>query len=345
MEGRRGTRRLRARRAPTPARADRDKQVSCSDVGAAHRRDRLYRLRRRTEVQRTLPVMPDADRPRGDALSNVRDWLSKTGFPTELKAERVFKRAGIDTVIGSFYIDPVTKKYRETDVLARLRRTWYPAGPQALKHPHGTLEVVVVGECKTSMKHYVIFSSEAEDLVLPALDRLASPPGRDVLARVVADDRGQALELLRTPDRIGYALAQSFESGDGDSAYVGINQVVDGSLARRVTAFDGGAGVGVARIVFPVLILGGKLFEYWLDDAGAEHLEERTAARLYWRRPAREDAEMTIVDIVTLEALPDFCAAVKELFTYIEGVHDMAVIEACQDPRRPVVLGDDDVER
>src|SRR3989442_788755 len=87
--------------------------------------------------------------PSPDLLAKVREWLTKQGYPLELRVGQAFAAAGWGVSHASFDEDPETHKQREIDLYVYMQGHGLPA-----------IQFMLAIECKSSPdKPWVAFSA------------------------------------------------------------------------------------------------------------------------------------------------------------------------------------------
>lgn len=239
-----------------------------------------------------------------DLREAVTEWLNKQGFPLEMVVAAEFRRQGFLVIQSEFYEDPTTKAQREIDVAAHAQES---TGKRLVR-------ITFIVECKVSRdKPWVIFTSETVALAKRAgvAQRAASRTGRRFLDAICYQQSIQQLPFFRLPDRPGYAMVQALrEGGARDLAYEALAGVSAATAAEAsepdISSFFG--RTDIIKVVFPVVVVDGKLFESYLDETGKIHVAEVTEATLVWRNPAAA----SIHSIIRISTLPFLSQLVAE---------------------------------
>jgi hypothetical protein len=190
----------------------------------------------------------------------VLKWLTETGFPLEMAAAAAFRQAAFDVRQSAIYVDSQSEKGREIDVLAR--------DPDLI----GFIELSVVVECKSSIKPWVVLTS---DKVLDAYNRLRtcgvlSGETAAILARDIKER--QVSQYLHWSERCGYGFRQAF-SKDADPGYAAAMNVVSacqGVIAALPTSDDW----PTLAASIPIIVVDSPLFECELRHDGELELTE-----------------------------------------------------------------------
>lgn len=202
---------------------------------------------------------------------------------------------------SEYYTDPEDEQgtSREIDVRASWSKVNSPdTGPVTIAR------VTLAVECKRSIdKPWVAFTSTSGGLAGPArvIQRASDSRGQRFLRSVMSVREIQDLPLLGLPERVAHGVTQAFTSGN-DVAYQAIM-----SAAKAAKTMSSPKGRGSARfmeIVFPVVVVEGRLFECFLSDANEIEVRACDRAVLVWRREVVDIH--TIVHVVTSDAFEAF---------------------------------------
>ncbi len=83
------------------------------------------------------------------------------------------------------------------------------------------------------------------------------------------------------------------------------------AASAQATQFDRDGGPDVFQLVLPVVVVGGPLFECYLDDDGQIAVEAITSGTLVWRNPL-VDVGHTILNVLAESEVPQFAAAARD---------------------------------
>jgi hypothetical protein len=103
----------------------------------------------------------------------------------------------------------------------------------------------------------------------------------------------------------GYGVTQAFTTSS-DAAYQAVLGAAKAAQSESTRFNDSRA---VLEIVFPVVVVGGRLFECSLTDDGELQLQEKDRCVLAWRRGLVHVHDL--IHIVTEAGLPSFAADAK----------------------------------
>jgi hypothetical protein len=230
----------------------------------------------------------------------LNQWLETQGYPLEMAVAAAFQRAGYRVFQSDYYLDPESSDFRQVDVVARCQRD---------------IEGILVRmtfaiECKLSRdKPWILFTSPQAVLAARAsvAQRAASSIGQTLLWKLAPRAEIQDLPLLRLGNRCAYGMTQAFTSGEDVSlsASMSVAKAAD-ARAREATQATGVQGY-FGEIIFPVIIIDGKLFECYLNADSEQMLQEVSQGVLVWRNQM-VGMPHTIIHVVTLAGLDDFIA-------------------------------------
>jgi hypothetical protein len=238
---------------------------------------------------------------KSDLATEIRQWLDSQGYPLELRVAHEFRDQDAQVVQAEYYADPESQVSREIDLSARFHNR---------DAPKLTVQQIVFAvECKSSSRPWVVFTSGQPKIgsIASVVQRAASPLGVRFLESVAVVAAVQRLPLLRTPQRPAYGITEAFTTGT-DVPYKAIMSAAKAarSLAIRYDVKTTEGELSNCTIAFPVVVIGGRLFECALDGAANDiHVHEIQRSTLLWRNPIAEMPH-TIVSVVTVQDLEIF---------------------------------------
>ena len=235
----------------------------------------------------------------------IQDWLTTQGYPIEMLVSQAFKRYGFSIRQSDFYDDPETGISREIDVIATMEDL-----------PFARFVSYVI-ECKLSRdKPWILFS--AENLF----------EGRNIFfTRAVLTEEAKKILIeasfknlnnpkfcwLKEKLRAGYGLTQAFTSGR-DIAHEAIMSVSKGTIARKIEMER--APGGVFEVIFPVIVIDGRLFECFLENNADVQIREIDEGVLF--SPRRIGSSLiSCIRLVTIKKLQEFSKKAYELANLI----------------------------
>ncbi len=234
----------------------------------------------------------------------LMNWLNEQGYPLEMATAQLFRQHGFRAFQSDFYTDPESNTQREIDVLAYRQKEVEDA----------QLRVSFSVECKNAKdKPWVMFSSEALKLAPPArvFQRAGSKLAIYFLRLLSRHETIQKAPLFSLPRRPGYGVTQAFSNGQ-DVPFTACVGAAKSAIAKAtaVDSFIKFQGA-ISEIVFPVVLIEGKLFECYLSEDNAPILNEIQEGVLVWRNPVVQMPH-TIIHILTLDSLPNFLSQANE---------------------------------
>lgn len=216
----------------------------------------------------------------------------------------MLSQAGWEVEQGALYVDPVTGKSREIDLVARYDRS--------ISLERGTVGLVLLIECKVIRRHpYVSFASrtkrDAAD-VIPLLGH--GTVAQTALLMSVATSDEYDLLTIRSGERIGHGIAQahSKRKDDINPAFTAVRSAVGAATAlgiNRDNLVRSWAGYRTVEIFLPIVAVDGFMYEYYLDDNGKEELSSSGIARVVSANPL-VPSESVLVHVVTDKYIPLF---------------------------------------
>ncbi len=216
---------------------------------------------------------------------NLEEWLEKQGYPLEMEVAEAFQDAKFTVSLADVYEDFETHEPREIDVTA-LR--WSDENQLAM------LQVCYRIECKqTRDKPWIIFISRAQpDPGFLPFNLVCSTVYRSFFFDSFQDDNFRK-SLLDTPLfkilPVGHGITQAFTTGP-DAAYAAVMSAAKASIARALQ-IDKFFNTRLTErehytccIVFPVVVLDGRLFVSYIQTDGKACIKELPSGTLYWNR-------------------------------------------------------------
>lgn len=184
----------------------------------------------------------------------IISWISKGGFPLEMRLSKALSGGGFDVVQSVYYRDEESNKYRETDIVAskyiKLKNRW--------------IHVTFIIECKKiTDKPWVVFKNK--ELSNISNNKLPVYHTENAFAFFEnTENEGEfKSDLLYKNNRdLGYSVQTAFNPGV-DKSYESIQSVTKAceyfsnklNERRQVSSF-----------YFPVIVVEGKLFEAFYSN-------------------------------------------------------------------------------
>lgn len=233
--------------------------------------------------------MKQEKKPLEDSL---RAWLDTQGYPLELELALSFQNKGYRVFQSDYYLDPESGDQREIDILAYKDND---CGDIIVR-------ISFVVECKTSRdKPWVLFTSKAARLGSRAkiVQRSASEIGKELLYELADRDDVKEMKLFKIGNRPAYGARQALANGP-DAAYAAMNSVSKAASARATKTTK-----RICQIVFPLICIDGRLFEYFIAEDATKQVAEIKNGVILWRNPVL-GLPHTIISVVTLAGLEDW---------------------------------------
>lgn len=250
--------------------------------------------------------------------TKVAEWLTKNGYPLEMKATRILQSKKLWTSVNWYFVDAETGEQRESDILAKAS-IWTDQWEQ--------ISVCLAIECKSGKdKPWILFKGEVADYTIGAI------PGQLLWSPEVQWNSGVLKNSLRKANRLpllngyepyGYALARALSSGNVDPAFSAMISAAKAAASVSTSMNSGHDGIDRA-LVIPVIVVDAPLMECFLDMNGKPSLSYIDKGTILWKRrigtsdPDVRSSDTTVINIVTQEYLPqladDAKAVVEALF-------------------------------
>jgi hypothetical protein len=199
-------------------------------------------------------------------------------------------------------------------------------------------------ECKRSTdKPWILFTSDKIGLANPArvAQRAANSLGRNYLHEVCQQEDIQRLSIFSLPERPAYGVTQAFTTGK-DVCYSAVTSVSKAALAT-IAELDGRKEKmkfmrNICSILFPVVVVEGKLFEAFLDKDVDVVVKDIETGTLLWRNPVVGNPH-TIINIVSESFFERFSdnilASFESLFELSENQLSEHLTKAIARENRP----------
>jgi hypothetical protein len=232
----------------------------------------------------------------GTEIDAVRTWLLKEGYPLEYETHREMVRVGYRAWQGLYYTDGEVR--REIDVQAV-----EPDEPETAADPK-TPYVYVVVECKNNSKPWLALMNVIP-LNIPGYGSHSLVSNRDshVLREKYAPS--DADFLMNIPELHGYNVIQALAGPDvAHAALQSVTKAAFGTIDR----FKREPRPVVA---WPVIVLGGSLYQVMFHGDGSEVLQRTECVRVLWRGSVASDERALQVDVTTRQYLPTYMARLR----------------------------------
>lgn len=255
-----------------------------------------------------------------DLSLKLQTWLRKHGYPFELRVGRFFRAAGWEVEHNRFYADSDTQQVRELDIYARVS-----AGDGDRK---SAVTVSFAIECKSSPdKPWIVFSAEPDSMVSPLASSMAPGWLGSYSMLVGLPEGNQPLATFGVDRRLAHGMLRAFtdqKGGDPTSPYLAVSSAVQAAhtISHEFETFslEQGPSVAIIHVVLPLVVLDGKLFEFFLDSHGEDKIVEITRALVVAHGPSSWNRAV-LTRIVTADAVPAFAIqAVADAKTLAQNI-------------------------
>lgn len=276
-----------------------------------------------------------------DLKTKVSKWLNKQGYPLEMRVASTLQQSGFRVVQSEYFSDPETGDSRELDIVAYKQK----------EVENILFRISLLIECKRSTdKPWLLFTSDKTRLADPArvAQRAANSLGRHFLLEACQNADIQRLPIFSIPERPAYGVTQALTSGK-DVCYSAVTSVSKAALAtvakldERKEAEKKEIRIlrrrsNICSVVFPIVVVEGKLFEVFLDDDANVVVDDIDKGTLLWRNPM-VGMPHTIVNIVSSSSFEQFShealASIDEYFDISEKQLTESIGRAIERENRP----------
>ena len=182
--------------------------------------------------------------------NKITEWINKNGYPFELRTAKSFLKAEFTVAQSIFYEDPITNKFRETDIIAHttklINNVW--------------VNLTFVVECKSSIdKPWISFNNDQiENFTGKNLPILTTRNGRKLMDEISKNSRFKSDLLFPNKQKMGYSLIRAF-ANNKDMAYAATQNVL--SAVEYLVEKSNDSNKKFMNIYFPVIAVEGELFE------------------------------------------------------------------------------------
>jgi hypothetical protein len=161
-------------------------------------------------------------------------------------------------------------------------------------------------ECKNnSSKPWISFSSSTHNISDKAFltHRPASRIGSRYLKFISEKNLFDQSAFLKKPDTFAYNVTQAFDS-DSDRAYTALMSVVNAIKYRKKKINSESKHMKNCEIYYPMIVLGGRLFDCYLDENNETKIEEVGHKILLWKNNI-EGYVNPLIEITTFDSFKD----------------------------------------
>jgi hypothetical protein len=243
----------------------------------------------------------------GDLTSKVTAWLNSGGAPVEMRVARILEARALNVLQSVYFMDADENVSREVDVIAM----------REVQLDDRRIAAHLVIECKYAPKPWVLFRGRpAWDEGRSNFDRITTEYGSQWLAQARFHPAIENARVFQQEPRAGYGLTTAtFSETNVDAAERGkdlaYKALLSATKAARAWARDLGRrdGVTTLGVVFPVVVLRGKLFEATLEGDPIE-AHEIKRGQVYWGNPAGE--RPVLIDVLTDSVVDEYAGQFRE---------------------------------
>ncbi|MEP7318171.1 MAG: hypothetical protein ABI921_05510 [Panacibacter sp.] len=223
----------------------------------------------------------------------LKDWLEKQGYPLEMRVAKELTNFGFESYQSHYYTDPETEKQREIDVIGNCRSS------------NGTniVNFQLIIECKNNQdKPWIAFSGFKSEISSSSYisQRPACRIGVRYLEHISKIQYLETDELFKQPSSLAYNVTQAFES-NSDKVYSALMSVVNAIKYRRERVNSETTFSNLCEIYFPIIVIGGKLFDCFLNENNENCVIEVEQKHLLWRSKVLNTPNI-VIEITTLES-------------------------------------------
>lgn len=200
-----------------------------------------------------------SEKKKEEKIKKIREYISKSGFPTEIEIGNILRKSGWIVVNQWPYSTKDGSKIRSVDVFAMKLR------------PQPSPSVLLLLECKKSLKHeWVFHTQEKEDEFLPyvgsfaySLEMIRNAPFsekiRNLSGQEIMASKLRGFHLLDRAIKIG-VFNVTPSSKVKDDFYEATMQITS-ALESMDKTFS------KLALVFPAIVFDGEIFEFYQKNS------------------------------------------------------------------------------
>ena len=169
---------------------------------------------------------------------------------SNLRTSKSFLKSGFTVAQSIFYEDPLTKKFRETDIIAHttklVNNVW--------------VNLTFVVECKSSIdKPWISFNNDnIENFSGKNLPILTTKNGRRLMKEITINSQFRSDLIFPDKQKMGYSVVRAFANSK-DMAYTASQNVL--SAVEYLVEKSNESDKKFLNIYFPLIAVEGELFE------------------------------------------------------------------------------------
>jgi hypothetical protein len=253
-----------------------------------------------------------------DFNTRVIAWLTKTGFPLEMRMAAACASIGFDVTQSIYYVDSETHEARETDILATKEEVSGAAW----------MRFFVVIECKAAKDApWILFPRQAgttdpaQRIRALTFPRLTSP----LIARLSRRGDIRDSPAFASSPVPSYGMVQALREKP-DHAFAASMSIAKAAAAILEEVGKNSEEEETFDIIWPVIITEAPLFEARLSGDGHIVVESVPRGVLAWRHPTAGRG-IPLIDVVTVDAAIPF---LKDLHSAAELILHNTTAEQAQ---------------
>lgn len=235
-------------------------------------------------------------------IQKIEEWLDKQGYPLEMNVAKELSASGFNCRQSYYHKDSETGKRREVDVV----------GAYGLTNSVNTINFQLIIECKNNQdKPWITFS---DSINKPSFEtyitnRPASRIGVKYLKHLKGSTDVKTKELFNVPSTFAYNVTEAFDTGS-DKVYSAIMSVINATKYRRDRVNSEAKFNTLCEVYFPIIVIGGKLFDCYLNSDNVKCIEEVGHKYFFWRNDILETNGI-IIEITTYDSFKSRLPTIK----------------------------------
>lgn len=182
--------------------------------------------------------------------AKLKNWISKGGFPLEMRVADAFSDKGFTVSQSVYYRDPDSNKFRESDVVAF-----------TYKYINGLwFTITFVIECKLiAEKPWVILVNDRNTASPEAdLPLYMTSNFRNAYDEIKASHKFKSPLLFKNSRKFGYSVVTAFNTNGADRSFEALQSVT--KACEHFVSSISKSDRRVESIYYPIIIVDGSLF-------------------------------------------------------------------------------------
>lgn len=253
-----------------------------------------------------------------DIKEKLIEDILKTGFPSELKAREIIESEDWHIYGSTYFIDQDEEKGREIDIQCHTS-----IQSDNKDEPHISVWTMLSIEVKKSTKPWVIFSSKRGKWEVGIPSGFGLPHySHNISNKILSyQDIMQKFPSFLETENIGRTAYVAFTKEENPKIFSSILSSIKANIDWHKTTENVGEDYSKTSIdlVFfmPVIVLEGKLFEANLIESEMKVEEVSSFPLAFHYASPNYKPEPHLIDIVTMEALPEYLQSQKDWISNI----------------------------